>query len=103
MGVLVSDDRERRPDGFEQGLSAAGLGLAQEAYTVEPTSYLAFSRKFGFPVCVRTSRISAILVNVLHTKSVGSQPQPKQHEKGTDRGKGSLPRKCDLRVMSPTS
>jgi hypothetical protein len=52
MGVLVSDDRERRPDGFEQGLSAAGLGLAQEAYTVEPTSYLAFSRKFGFPVCV---------------------------------------------------
>jgi hypothetical protein len=29
--VLVADDRERRPDGFEQGLSAAGLGLAQEA------------------------------------------------------------------------
>jgi hypothetical protein len=28
--VLVADDRERRPDGFEQGLSAAGLGLAQE-------------------------------------------------------------------------
>jgi hypothetical protein len=47
MGVLVSDDRERRPDGFEQGFSPAGRGLAQEAYTVEPTSYLAFSAKLA--------------------------------------------------------
>src|SRR5215217_2855878 len=68
MSVWVRDDRERRPDGFEQGLSAAGLGLAQEAYTVEPTSYLAFSRNFGFSVCGETSRISAVLLDVLHTK-----------------------------------
>jgi hypothetical protein len=57
VGVLVSDDRERRPGGFEQGFSAAGLGLAQEAYTVEPTSYFAFSAKFGFSVCVEPPRI----------------------------------------------
>jgi hypothetical protein len=66
MGVLISDDRERRPDGFEQGLSAAGLGLAQEAYTVEPTSYLALSAKFGYGVwVVRMSSGTVYAINAL--------------------------------------
>jgi hypothetical protein len=30
MGVFDSERRDRRPNGFEQRLSAAGLGFAQE-------------------------------------------------------------------------